>query len=347
MFYRIKALSGAGIKIKLHIFYKDFPSLETLIQYCEIIYLYKRKPVWKFKNLHTPLFVQSRRDDELVRLIAQDDDPILFEGIHTAYSIGDTRWAHKKKYIRMMNDESEYYYHLYKIEDNAIPKLYFLLESRLCRTFQSGIFKKVDHVFAISSEEQKLLNTQNCESTWIPPFFDSTDLSKTGSGDYLLYHGDLSIKENADAANFLIKEIIPHTKFKLIIAGNNPGNKLTNIATSNIQLVNSPDQDQMNQLISDAHIILLPFSQATGYKIKLLQSLAKGRHIITSDIIQSFTELSGLIQFAGTVNGWIEKINELTNRPFTEEDRMSRKMIMEKYFNQEKNAQKIKQIIFN
>ena len=52
----------------------------------------------------------------------------------------------------MMNDRSEYL-SFYKIEDNAIPKLYFLFGIPVCRTFQSSIFKKVDRV-AISSEEQ-------------------------------------------------------------------------------------------------------------------------------------------------------------------------------------------------
>ena len=84
VFYKLKVLHEAGIKVILHCFqYRDRQPQEALEQYCEKVYYYKRKlsPIIMLSTL--PFIVASRRSSVLLKNLKKDDYPILFEGLHT------------------------------------------------------------------------------------------------------------------------------------------------------------------------------------------------------------------------------------------------------------------------
>ena len=100
IYYRIRALHAAGIEIILHTFYKHFMLADPLSAYCKVIYQYPRISNWKIQNLKQPFFVQSRRSEALVKVLAADDHPILFEGLHTTFHFEDNRLRGRRKYVR-------------------------------------------------------------------------------------------------------------------------------------------------------------------------------------------------------------------------------------------------------
>ncbi len=348
IYHRIKSLHEAGIEIILHAFYKEFSLPNELAMICKRIYLLPRKKMWHAKNLHTPLFVQSRRSNPMVEVLLQDDHPILFEGLHTLYHFNDPRLATRKKFIRLHNIESNYYSHLYRVEQHILKKNYYSFESNKLLAFEKKMLPLADAIFTISEKENQMISPHTTKSIFIPPFIDPVIKSKPGMGEYALYHGDLSIKENEKATRFLIQAVLPNIDFPLKIAGRNPSHILKRLIlkNKNCTLVENPSNDEMFELIENAQVILAPFSQSSGYKIKLLESLRLGRHIITSDIIQDFKELRPFMHFATRSKEWSTILNELKTSEYTQELYKIRKEFLTLFFDNKNNAQKMIGIIF-
>ena len=337
------------IDIILHTFYKSFPNADALAKLCKTIYFYERKPNWKLVDSSLPLYIQSRRNDQLVALVSKDNDSILFDGFHTTFHFDDRRWKHKRKFIRMHNIESDYYDHLASIETNIIKKMYYKFEANRSKKFELSILPKANKVFAISQSENTLFQKMKIDSMWLPPAIDVSMTCKIGIGDYLIYHGDLSIKENENSAIFLVNLNLQNIDCKLKIAGSHPSEKLKSIVRSKsvVELIPNPSQEKMDDLIANAQIILVPFSQSTGYKTKLLVSITKGRHILSSDSVQTYHELIPLIHYADSnPANWIEIIKKLVHVPFLEKDISARKNIIQSTFDPNVNVKKMIEVIF-
>jgi hypothetical protein len=87
VFYKIKALKKAGVKVHLHTFQYGREEADILSSLCEEVYYYKRK-LYKdpfFSKL--PYIVATRANDELLSNLLKDRHPIIFEGIHCCYFI--------------------------------------------------------------------------------------------------------------------------------------------------------------------------------------------------------------------------------------------------------------------
>lgn len=351
IFHRIRSLQEAGVNIILHAFYKKFGLPDELAKYCRTVYLYPRKPMWKITGLHLPLYVQSRRSDQLVNTLCQDKHPILFEGLHCLYHFEDPLLADRKKFVRMHNIESLYYGHLGSREGNPLRKGYYLFESSRSKVLEEKLLPVATGVFAISQAENQFLLECNIHSFWIPPFHPYRQVSgKPGSGEYALYHGDLSIRENEEAAIFLIQQVFSKLDYPLVIAGFRPGLKFKQLLKSRprITLVDSPSALQMKEILEKAHIHLLPFSQSNGFKMKILDSLALGRHIISNTLIgEANPELGEHLHLAGpSAADWIVKINEMLPKTFSPMERENRQKLFDTIYNNKIGVEKILKKIY-
>jgi len=105
VYYKLKALKEAGIKIHLHCFEYSRNKSAKLNDYCESVTYYKRN-IYK-TNLFgkTPYIVASRSTEDLINNLLKDDFPILFEGLHSCYFLSDKRLKKRKKIVRMHNIE--------------------------------------------------------------------------------------------------------------------------------------------------------------------------------------------------------------------------------------------------
>jgi hypothetical protein len=109
IFYKIKALSEKGIKIHLHCFeYGRERSIE-LNKYCASVNYYHRKTnIFRWLSLK-PFIVYSRRNNQLLKNLLNDQFPILFEGLHTTYFLDHKLLKSRLKIVRAHNIEHEYY----------------------------------------------------------------------------------------------------------------------------------------------------------------------------------------------------------------------------------------------
>ena len=345
VFYKVKALHRAGVKVHLHCFEYGREIPQELNKLCEHIYYYKRNTSVLSAVSHTPYIVKSRKSEDLMANLLKDDYPILFEGLHTCYYLDDNRLANRFKIYRESNIEHLYYYNLFKSENNLFKRIYFLLAGLKLRIYQRTL-KYANLMLVVSESDTTYLKDKfKLNEVVYLPSFHSNDIitTKTGTGDYVLYHGNLSVPENEQAANYLIEKVFKDLQIPLIIAGLNPSERLKSLVNKhkNISLIANPDEDKMNTLIEDAQINILHTYQATGLKLKLLNTLYKGRYCLVNSKMLAGTNLDSLCYIADSPESFIEKLNLLFKKEFTTSEIDIRREVLQKNYSNETNLNKL------
>ena len=138
-----------------------------------------------------------------------------------------------------------------------------------------------------------------------------------GSSDYVLYHGNLSVAENYSAAEYLV-DAFRKIDVKFKIAGMNPPPHLQKLVENipNIELIDSPDDQTLFDLIRHAHINILVTEQATGLKLKLLNTLFNGRFCLVNDKMVEGLDVNGLCYVVNDLNSIRFAVYELMPRKF-------------------------------
>ena len=236
IFYKLKALHAEGVKVYLHCYeYARGPSSE-LDKYAEKVFYYPRKTA-KSQLFNTyPYIVLTRRSAELKANLLNDDYPILMEGLHSTYFLGDPAFTGRMMMVRTHNVEHEYYNNLARVEKNIFKKYYFFNEAGKLLKYES-ILNKASAIAAISPSDTAHFMHSYSGVHYIPAFhpFDQVKI-KHGKGDFAFYHGNLAVGENNEGALYLVEKIFNDLPYKLIIAGNKPSSDLCCIFSINCNL---------------------------------------------------------------------------------------------------------------
>lgn len=345
MYYKLKALHEEGVKIHLHCFEYGRNESQELNKICEEVHYYHRDhSVRDFTSL-TPYIVKTRRSEQLVVNLMKDDAPILFEGLHTCYYLSDERLKDRLKLVRMHNVESDYYHDLGVTESKLARKFYFYTEAIKLRFFEK-ILSNADYVLAISPADYDQLKGKYKQVEYLPSFHPNEHVkSIPGKGSFLLYHGNLSVNENNQAAVWLASKVASKLKHRFVIAGSSPSNTLKKLVEKNehLELIENPSLEQMTKLWSEAHIHVLPTFQSTGIKQKLLHSLFNGRFVLANPPMVDNTGLERLCIVAETADKMVEIIPTLMETEFTQDDIAQREDVLQKEFSNQHNARKLMQ----
>ncbi len=347
IFYKLKALSESGALVYLHCFEYDRPKAKELEKYCAKVFYYSRKKGLRFQLSSKPYIVITRSNNQLINNLSENTAPILFEGLHCCHYLDDSRIKNHIRLVRTHNLEHEYYLNLYHAEQNLFKKLFFRMESCKLKRYEK-VLKNALKLLCISPNDNFYFDHHYGHSRFIPAFHPFSEIkSRLGRGNYILFHGNLSVSENLQAVEFLIKHVFSKISHAVMIAGKNPPVSLIQKISSypNIQLISNPEQDVMEDLIRDSQICLLPTFQDTGLKLKLLASLFSGRFCIANTPMIHKTGLEHLCHLADTPDEMIRLINELFVQDFTSEEIEKRKIILEDTFSNHQNALKIIRII--
>ena len=348
VFYKIKNLYTAGCKIYLHCFEYGRGLQPELNKYCEEVWYYPRITGLGGISTSIPYIVYSRRNKTLISRLASIDAPILFEGIHSTYYLSHPILKDRFKILRIHNIEHEYYLQLAQKENNLLKKTYFLHESSLLEKYEHNL-SSANAFCALSMADHDYFKELYpfAHHNFIVPFHPYNEVvSLIGQGDYCLYHGNLSHPENREAVFYLLKEIIPNLSCKVIIAGRQPAPDIVTAvkSTANCQLIINPTSEELESLIQNAQINLLPTFQKSGMKLKLLYALFAGRHAVANRSMLHGTGLSDICPITDNSSEMIEKINSLFLFPFTTQDIEQRKQKLANYSNHN-NALLLKQLL--
>jgi len=347
-FYRIKWIKAEGVSIHLHCFEYDRSRSEEIESHCTTVNYYQRKTsLWNHLS-KIPYIVKSRNSIDLLKNLQNNDFPILFDGLHTTYFLNHPYLDGRKKFIRTHNIEHLYYKSLAYFEINCLKKIYFSLESRKLRNYEERISSSVN-LLTISSQDSNYFACNNKKVVFLPPFHPFEEvISNKGKGEYILFHGDLSVRENSLVACSLIKNVFSRLNYNCIIAGKKPQRTLLRKAhgVKKLRIIADPDQGEMEYLIRNAHINILPALTSNGFKLKHLIALFAGRFCISNSTAALNFEDKSLFHIANSDEEMIKIINQLIMIEFSDESISKRKKSLEKTFSNKMNAKKFTEIIF-
>lgn len=350
VFYKLVALKKAGVKIHLHCFDYGRGKASQLNDLCEEVHYYPRKTGFATNISLKPYIVNSRKSDALIENLLHDDYPILFEGLHSCYFIHDVRLKNRFKIYRESNIEHHYYYHLFKSEKNPGKKAFFLLESFRLAQYQK-VLKFADLMLVVSQSDTDYLQHAFPDNkvVYLPSFHPNDDFSVIpGKGEYVFYHGKLSVTENYKAAEYLITRIFSSGPHKLIIAGMDPPEHLRKLCEGlpNVSLMINPDDETMFSLIQNAQANILITFQATGLKLKLLNTLYKGRFCLVNSKMVQGTGLGELCWVADKDEDLKIALDEIFVKTFDISEVESRRKLLIRNYSNAENARKLIDLVY-
>ncbi|KAF0241200.1 MAG: hypothetical protein FD183_784 [Chitinophagaceae bacterium] len=293
-----------------------------------------------------PYIVSSRINEKLLLKLLEDDYPIFMEGVHCTYLLNDERFKNRKVFVRLHNVEYKYYQEMYKNSSSPLKKAYYWNESRLLKSYEQKISQIATFWGVKEADNDVYRNEFGCKNIEELPLYlpDWKVNCLDGMGSYCFYHADLSVDVNEKAAIWLLEKVFHNMEIPFVIAGKNPSKKLENLAHAHNYtcLVANPSEKEMQDMIAKAHIHLLPSFIHTGMKVKLLNTLYNGRHCVVNEATIADSGLEPACHVGSSANAFQEIIAQLYHQPFTAEEILLRKNLLEHRFSNEQNA--IKQV---
>ena len=351
VYYKIRTLHELGIKIHLHCFeYQGRDRSAELNSLCEEVFYYPRKTGLRSALSFAPYIVTSRKSEVLMANLLRDDYPVLFEGLHSCYYLDDPRIRKRLKIYRESNIEHRYYYNLFKVAANLGNRLYFLLASAKLRLYQK-VLRHADLMLAVSQHDTDYLQQHfpGKNIYHLPSFHANNHVSVLpGKGDYALYHGNIEVPENEFAATYLVTKVFNGLDIPLIIAGMKPRDTFVKLAESrpNIMVVANPDDEKMFDLIRNAQVNILVTFQATGLKLKLLNTLYNGRFCLVNEPMIKGTSLDALCETGNTSEELRAKLKELFSEEFTLDEANKRAEFLKERYDNQVNGQRMIGLIY-
>ena len=350
LYYKIKSLFEAGVKIHLHCFEYGRGKQKELDVYCEEVQYYPRNTGHKGMSMSIPYMVSSRASESLLSNLLKDDHPILLEGIQCSYFLYTGKLEGRKVVLRLYNVEFHYYRQLAKQTRSLFKKIHYYNESRLLKKYERAIAGKCLILAVTEKDVNDYKNIFNASQVaYLPAFIGwNFPLCQEGIGTFCLYHGNLSVPENEKVAKWLLEDIFDEIEIPFVIAGKNPSTQLENLAhkKQNTCLVANPSEKEMFDLIQKAQVNILPSFTTTGIKFKLLYSVFCGRHCIVNVEMTEGTKLESACHIASSADAFKSILMQLYRKPFDNEEIHLRENLMHHYYNNAENSRRLIQWIW-
>ncbi len=333
MFYRIKALHELGLELTLHVFEYGRGQQAELEKYATVHY-YKRSRSILHLFSKRPFIVQSRFSKELIDNLLKDDAPILMEGLHTSGILEHHEIAKRVTMVRMHNIEHEYYRELAK-NASFFKCLFFLFEARKLERYNS-ILKQAKAVLAIKESDRRYFEKINLSSYHVPAFFELPQFELNAIKPLALFHGNLSVSENESAAIWLIKTLKSALSedFPLIVAGKNPGARLTQLCSRDyVQLVANPSDSELKSLQESAQIHVFYSEAPSGIKLKLMNVLGTKGHILCNKNMLGYDGLEKFCNVENESENFAKRFLELNEKTLSKAEYETRKSFISEHFN--------------
>lgn len=321
VFNRVKWFSENGWEVILHCFEYKRPRAEALENYAEVHY-YPRPTGMKHWFSKIPFIVKTRIHPALEKILMETNDEVILEGLHCAHYLN---LQPGKFYVRTHNVEHAYYAQLAK-GASFFKKIYYQSEARKLKKYES-VLSKAKGLLVISSDELAHFKKINAHVFLVPSHVEVSSTYRQ-TEPFVLFHGNLSVEENEEAAHWILEQIVPKlTDIQFVIAGKNPSAKLMKKATElGVEVVPNPSQDEMNNLLQSARIHLLWTGNRSGLKLKFLVALGTSGHVLCNDNMASGLQLNAGFQLFSSSEDARIQIEKLIQKEYPISEWQQRQM---------------------
>ena len=159
-------------------------------------------------------------------------------------------------------------------------------------------WRKVDKLIAVSNMERRLM--KRADITVIPNGVDLNNFRFRSSQNLpdekrILFIGDFKWFQNVDAAEIILKQIWPKitqklaesknkTDVKLWIIGRNMPDKIKSLAASKNIIIDENNKEETAEIFRQAYILLAPIRAGGGTSYKILEAMASGFGVVTTNL---------------------------------------------------------------
>lgn len=325
VFYRIKALHSLGFSIILHSFSYGRGKPKQLDAYCKEVHYYARKKrIFDFFSKR-PFIVQTRISIKLLNRLLEDNHPVLLEGLHCCWYLEHPELQKRLTIVRTHNIEHEYYEGLMK-SAAGLKRIFFSTEAKKLKQYEQ-VLSQATYVLSIKQGDKDHFKNRNKNTLLLPASLPEMGNCKAEElKKYCLFHGNLSVSENDLSAKWLLENVIPKIgNIPFIIAGKNPSESLKKQAErAGVQLVENPPEEEMNRLVSEARVHVLPSTQDTGLKLKLLSVLQTAGSVIVNPNMVKGNDLGKYCIVAGSADEFVTAIQLESAKPVNMEQQSKR-----------------------
>lgn len=299
-YYQIKELAKQHEVYLFCLNYKDEEekAKEELLKYCKTIHIEKLNlfssllrvcfSVFSFLPFQTAYYNSPKAKKHFKSFVEKNNIELCyFQFVRLAPF---AKKINKKKVLDFQDTLSV---NMKRRADNSglLERLLFSIEAKRLARYESKMFEVFDALTIITDADRKLLKSPRKEEVHIIPngvaeSYFTYPQPKEKPYD-LLFSGAMSYAPNIDAAEYLIKEIMPlvwekKPNVKIAIAGG--GAPISLQKEANERIIMPGWVDDMKEYYSQTKIFIAPMRIGTGLQNKLLEAMAMNVACVTSPL---------------------------------------------------------------
>lgn len=288
-----------------------------------------------------PFGVETRADKRLLHNLAARPCPILFEGLQTTYFAHHPALRKQYKYLRLHNMESDYYKGSAKSINSFFKRVIYQLEAWKYKGMEED-FSLFEHVYCLSLSETKTVAQRGGNAEFVPPFVgldEVVNLSEFGQG--VIYYGDLRLPDNQRAVLFLIEVMSELTETTFTILAETCPEEIQNELAKYSHMSHKMVQgiEELKVEWAKAHVHLLWSFQQSGTKLKALNALYCGRHVVMNENLVDDPQLQALGYIVSDLEQARKTVRDLLRIPYLQASH--RTEVLNKQYSDIENAERI------
>lgn len=181
-------------------------------------------------------------------------------------------------------------------DDAWFLRLFYALESKLLRRYETTIFAYYNHLTIISQQDKLLMIGDEDINIKVVPngidyqYFTPNYEQKVQPIYDIVFVGNLGYYPNIQAAKYLVNQILPLLKkeypnIKILLAGARPSQEIELLANENVDI--KRDLVDIREAYLAAKIFVAPIFHGSGQQNKILEAMAMGLPCITTTLVNN------------------------------------------------------------
>jgi len=339
---------------------EDIQELEKI---CEKVITVERRKQWSIKNIVktglslNPFIITGHQSKEMTKAIKTELEKGNFDLIHveTFYVMQNL----PKVSIPVVLAEHNIEYLAYKrfVENTKFfirPLL--MLDVLKLKKKEEYFWNRANKLIAVSAIEKNLMIRKDVivipNGVDLNKFkFQASDSKFSNKEKIILFIGDFKWMQNRDAVSFIIKEIWPKIKskndVKLWIVGRNIPQSIKNLSNDKNIIFDDNNQNKTEDIYKKSFLLLAPIRVGAGTSYKILEGMATGTAVVTSNLGIEGLEAKNNIHVLASDNAKALAINVqnlLTDKALFEKLTKNARDFVERNYNWEEIAKKLENV---
>lgn len=326
----LKTLKMLNCTVDLLCTVKEIPCAAHLQEiekyYCASIHFVLRNGSVKGFLPKKSYHFETRRRLRDFNLNQQHYDCLILETEHVAAILENNTFTADKKWVRIHNNETQYYASLGRSSSSLFKKMYYQREANFLAHFSPKVFAQMDKLLFISSKEYEE-NKPNFphKGIFMPPHTTIQAQQQTLANPIVLSIGNLFTQNNIEGLLWYLDHVHPivtekNPRHTFIIAGNTRGQGLPWLSQyqqkfNNITFYDTPNE--LAPLYAQARVFINPMRNGAGLKLKTLNAIEFGLPMVSTSIGTEGTGLQSQqhVLIADSVDDFSQAVNKLLLEP--------------------------------